>query len=81
MKRFLTIALMICMCLAIGVFAEEAKPVTVTLNGETVDCASYGQEATIIEGRTLVPLRAIFEALGASGEWNGETKTVSSVLG
>ena len=80
MKRFLTIALMICLCLAIGVFADEAKPVTVTLNGETVDCASYGQEATIVEGRTLVPLRAIFEALGASVEWNGERKTVVSRL-
>ena len=81
MKRFLTIVLMLCMCLAIGVFADEAKPVTVTLNGETVDCASYGQEATIVEGRTLVPLRAIFEALGASVEWNAETRTVDSKLG
>ena len=27
----------------------------------------------------MVPLRAIFEALGASVEWDGETKTVTSV--
>lgn len=34
---------------------------------------------TIINnGRTLVPLRAIFEALGASVDWNDETKTVTS---
>ena len=81
MKKLLSVILLIVAILTISVFAEEVKPVTVTLNGETVDCASYGQEATIVEGRTLVPLRAIFEALGATVEWNGETKTVSSTLG
>ena len=81
MKRLFTLALVLCMCFAILVSAEDVKPITVTLDGAVIDCASYGQEATIVEGRTLVPLRAIFEALGASVEWNGETKTVSSVLG
>ena len=31
----------------------------------------------IIEGRTLVPVRAIAELLGAEVNWDGETKTVS----
>ncbi len=31
---------------------------------------------TIIEGRTLVPFRAIFEALGAEVEWDGEKERV-----
>ena len=76
------LALAVLMCLfTVFVSAEEVKPVYVMLNGEYVDCASYGQEATIVEGRTMVPLRAIFEALGATVEWNQETKTVSSVLG
>ena len=35
----------------------------------------------IINDRTMVPLRAIFEALGASVEWNQETKTVTSTKG
>lgn len=35
--------------------------------------------AQIIESRTMVPLRAIFEALGASVEWDDATKTVTSV--
>jgi hypothetical protein len=38
----------------------------------------FDQEPIIKEGRTLVPLRAIFEALGATVEWNAETKTVSA---
>jgi len=36
----------------------------------------------IIEnGRTLVPLRAIFEAMGASVQWNNATRTVTAAKG
>lgn len=35
----------------------------------------------VINGRTLVPVRAIFEALNASVEWNGETQTVTGQRG
>ena len=34
----------------------------------------------IIDGRTLVPVRSIFEELGADVIWNNETKTVSATL-
>ncbi len=84
MKRFLCVfaaSAILFLSLCVAAAASVVPPVTVTLNGKTVDCASYGQEATIVEGRTLVPLRAIFEALGASVEWDGGTKTVTSVLG
>ena len=47
MKKLLSVILLIAAMLTLSVFADEVKPVTVTLNGETVDCASYGQEATI----------------------------------
>lgn len=33
------------------------------------------QPAVIVDGRTLVPLRAIFEAMGASVEWKNNTRT------
>lgn len=32
----------------------------------------------IVEGRTLVPVRALFESLGASVEWNEATQTVTA---
>lgn len=32
----------------------------------------------IQNGRTLVPMRAIFEALGANVEWNGETQSITA---
>ena len=34
---------------------------------------------TIVEGRTMVPIRAIFEALGATVEWDGTTSTAIAV--
>ena len=83
MKRILSVMLAVLMlfsCMTFAASAEEVAAVTVTLNGEVVDCAAYGQPATIVEGRTLVPLRAIFEALGATVEWDQATKTVSSEL-
>lgn len=41
----------------------------------------YDQPATIIDGRTLVPLRGIFEALGAKVYWNGDTQKVTAMKG
>lgn len=64
--------------LAVSVCADEVRPVNVTLNGESVNCASYGQPATIIDGRTMVPLRAIFETLGADVIWDSTTRTALS---
>lgn len=77
MKKFLGIILAVLM-LATVAFAAD---ITVTLDGEVVDCESYGSPATIVEGRTLVPLRAIFEALGATVEWDQVTRTVISEMG
>ncbi len=61
---------------AVCISADEVKPVYVNLDGAPVDCVSYGQAATIVEGRTLVPLRAIFESLGANVIWDKEKRTV-----
>ncbi len=38
---------------------------------------SYDVMPVIIEGRTLVPLRGIFEALGARVGWEAETRTIT----
>ena len=52
--------------------------ITVKANGQLVN---FDQPPIIIDGRTLVPLRAIFEALGATVDWNGNTQTVTSKKG
>lgn len=38
-------------------------------------------EPQIIEGRTMVPVRAIFEGVGAEVDWNADTKTVTGKMG
>jgi len=49
--------------------------VTTVLDGKKI----YFDQLPVIEsGRTLVPLRAIFEALGADVEWDGTTNTVTA---
>ena len=51
---------------------------TVQLNGIKI---AFDQIPNIENGRTLVPLRGIFEALGAEVEWNGATQTVTATKG
>ena len=81
MKKILTLLITLVMVMALGFVATAQAPVTVTLDGKTIDCESYGSPATIVEGRTLVPLRAIFESLGATVDWDKDTRTASSKLG
>jgi N-acetylmuramoyl-L-alanine amidase len=42
---------------------------------------NFDVEPIIENGRTLVPLRAIFEALGAQVDWDNDTRTVTAVKG
>jgi len=51
--------------------------IKVLLNGEAI---SFDQPPIIENGRTLVPLRAIFEAMGADVEWDNATRTVTAEL-
>ena len=52
--------------------------IKVVLNGETI---KFDVQPQIINDRTMVPLRAIFEALGAEVSWDDATKTVTAVKG
>lgn len=42
---------------------------------------NFAQQPVIENGTTLVPMRALFEYLGATVNWNGETQTVISKRG
>lgn len=53
----------------------------VLYNGERISFHSYSQNPEILEGRTLVPLRSIFEAMGADVEWDGSTSTAIAKRG
>lgn len=55
--------------------AMATDGISVTLNGIPL---SFDVPPQIINDRTMVPLRAIFEALGASVDWDDSTRTVTS---
>ena len=52
----------------------NAANIGVTINGTPV---SFDQPPVIINGRTMVPLRAIFEAMGCTVLWDGKTEIAS----
>lgn len=54
-------------------------PVTVTVDGVRVDFPDV--EPRIENGRTLVPLRGVFEAMGATVDWEHATRTVIAARG
>lgn len=57
--------------------ATLKKPALITtyINSEKI---YFDQPPVIQNGRTLVPVRAIFEAIGATVYWDGDTRTVTA---
>jgi hypothetical protein len=86
MRGLRTLALVIVLALVYGlgglaVAAEQRADtykglatVIVIIDGEELVC---DVPAVVIDGRTLVPLRAIMEALGGGVRWDAASKTVS----
>lgn len=50
--------------------------ITIYIDGQS---QSFAQPPIIKSGTTLVPLRGVFEKLGATVDWNGKTRTVTTV--
>ncbi|MCL2839100.1 MAG: copper amine oxidase N-terminal domain-containing protein [Oscillospiraceae bacterium] len=71
-------AIVIFLSFAIGIGANAQQPIRVILDGRTLQ---FDVQPTIINDRTMVPMRGIFEALGANVEWNEATRTVTATRG
>jgi len=73
-KRFsfiaMTTALAVVLILAIPTFRAFSTPavVTVMVDGQVI--SFQGQSATIVDGRTLVPIRGVFETMGFEVHWD-----------
>ncbi len=52
--------------------------ISLTINGEQIETQV---PPTIIDGRTMVPVRDIFEACGANVDWDAQTKTITGTKG
>ena len=76
--KFISIVMVVIMSISLlvpcTVFAEDE--IKVTLNGQQI---YFDQPPVIVEGRTLVPVRAIFEAMGAIVNWDGEKQMIQVI--
>ena len=62
MKKFVVVLALILLLLPSAAHAGQ-----ITVNGQVLNA-----ETQMYNGRTLVPMRAIFEALGATVDWNAK---------
>ena len=71
MKKITGLIISFVMFISTIAMADESD-ITVTLDGDRL---SFDVSPQIIDGRTMVPIRAIFEAMGAEVKWDDATKT------
>ena len=70
------VVLMILLSLATGlVIANENDNITVTVDGTPITFEDQGP--VIVNGRTLVPVRGVFETMGFSVAWENDTQTAT----
>lgn len=74
--RMLSLVLMVSVLLAT---AAGAQTVSVTIDGTPV--SFQGARAQVVNGRVLVPLRGVFEQMGAFVGWDPSTRTVLAQRG
>ena len=72
MKRFIMTAITAAIMLTVPAIAAEGDSITVYSNGNLV-----ADKGIIVEGRTLVPVRGVFEYMGYEVEWDNDTKTAT----
>lgn len=78
-KKLLSLVLASAVTLTAAVTAVNADDdIKVLLDDKEI---TFDVPPQIIEERTVVPFRAIFEALGYEVDWNEETQTVTGVKG
>lgn len=77
MKKLISLALTILLLVGMMIIpVSAAKEVSVYLLGEKL---SFDVPPQIINGRTLVPMRKIFESLGYYVDWDKDTRTAIAV--
>jgi len=76
-SKFICVVLTLCLALSMVavVGAEGETPITVYVNGEQVE---FDVQPATINDRTMVPMRFIFEKLGATVDYDDPTKTITA---
>ncbi len=79
MKCKRVVSLFLTLIMVIGMFAIPVKAdndIKVLLDGQELN---FDVPPQLINSRTMVPMRKIFEAMGATVDWNGNTQTVTAI--
>ncbi|MBQ7792846.1 MAG: copper amine oxidase N-terminal domain-containing protein, partial [Clostridia bacterium] len=78
MKKILAVILSVCMLVSLAPVAFAEQEIIVEVDGERL---LFDVPPQIINDRTMVPMRAIFEKLGATITWDPEDRTVMALRG
>ena len=78
MKKNISLLLAICLLISVNITIFASDTISVTLDGNYIEFDVHPQ---IINGRTMVPIRAIFEKMGAVVEWDGNTSSAICTKG
>ncbi|MBR4892968.1 MAG: hypothetical protein IKZ35_03195 [Clostridia bacterium] len=73
MKKLKILFMVVALTFALSLTVSAQGDISVYVDGEEV---IFDVNPQIIDGRTMVPMRGIFEKLGASVEWVSDTKTI-----
>lgn len=72
------VSLALCLALIMPLTVSAASDITVLINGVKLETEVAPK---IVEGRTMLPMRAIFEELGATVTWMQEDKIIFATKG
>lgn len=78
MKKIISLLLVVCMLFSVVITTYASNEICVTLDGNYVD---FDVKPQIINGRTMVPIRAIFEKMGATVQWDSGTSSAICTKG
>lgn len=76
MKKIISILMTVAVTLALAVPVMANSVITVLVDGEKME---FDAQPEMVNERTMVPMRAIFEKLGAEVSWDQPTQTVTAV--
>lgn len=76
MKKIISILFSMAILLSVAINVNANPLITVTVDGEAV---VFDAQPEMVNERTMVPMRAIFEKLGAKVSWDQPTQTVTAV--
>ena len=77
-KRIATLLLIVFTILSVNVGALASDDIKVYIDDKLL---TFDVEPQIIDGRTMVPMRRIFESLGAVVTWDENSRTVTGKKG